>query len=116
VPHLITQEVISINNANDIKPNFWVRDKKQSSAEVDLVFVHNAKVIPVEIKSGSTGTLKSLHQFIDDVDHPYAVRMYAGEFKIEEAKTPSGKPYLLMNLPYYLGTKLHEYIDYFLGN
>lgn len=116
VPHLITQEVISINDANDIKPNFWVRDKKQSSAEVDLVFVHKAKVIPVEIKSGSTGTLKSLHQFIDDVDHPYAVRMYAGEFKIEEAKTPNGKPYYLMNLPYYLGTKLHEYIRYFLEN
>jgi len=38
VPHLITQELISLNSTNDKKPNFWVREKKQSSSEVDLVF------------------------------------------------------------------------------
>lgn len=29
---------------------------------------------PIEIKSGKTGSLKSLHQFLERVDHPYAVR------------------------------------------
>jgi hypothetical protein len=42
--------------------------------------------------------------------------MYAGEFNIEEAKTQGGKPYLLMNMPYYLGTKIPEYIDYFVSD
>jgi len=57
-----------------------------------------------------------LHQFIERTNHSYAVRVYAGEFKIEKTKTSSGMPYLLMNLPYYLGTKIPEYIEYFVSN
>ena len=116
IPHLITQELISLNTTKVTKPNFWVREKKQSSAEVDLVIQYNNLVIPIEIKSGKVGTLKSLHQFIEAVDHPYAIRMYAGKFIIEEHTTRGGKKYFLMNIPYYLGTKLKEYIDYFLAN
>jgi predicted AAA+ superfamily ATPase len=116
VPHLILQELISLNTFNDKKPHFWVREKKQSSSEVDLVFTFRNIVIPIEIKSGSEGTLKSLHQFIEHCNHPYAVRMYAGKFEIVKTKTPGGKPYLLMNMPYYLGTKIPEYIAYFIDN
>ena len=116
IPHIITQELISLNTFSDKKPNFWVRDKKQASSEVDLVFSYNNKLIPIEIKSGSTGNLKSLHQFLEHTNHPYGVRIYAGEFRIEKAQTPGGKHYLLMNLPYYLGTKIPEYIKYFVEN
>lgn len=82
VPHLITQELISLNDINNKKPNFWVRDKKQASSEVDLVFSWRDTVIPIEIKSGSEGNLKSLHQFVEATNHPYAIRMYASEFKV----------------------------------
>ena len=116
IPHLITQELISLNTISSKKPNFWVREKRQSSSEVDLVISHKGKVIPIEIKSGSTGSLKSLHQFMERTNHPYAVRMFAGEFSIEKTKTPDGTPYILMNLPYYLGTKIPDYIDYFINN
>ncbi len=116
IPHLITQELMSLSTFNDNKPNFWVRDKKQASSEVDLVFPYQNKLIPIEIKSGSSGSLKSLHQFVEQTNHPYAVRIYAGEFRIEKNITPKGTSYLLMNLPYYLGTKIPEYIQYFVEN
>lgn len=116
IPHLITQELISLNALTERKPHFWIREKRQSSAEVDLVFPYRDKVIPIEIKSGSEGTLRSLHQFVESTNHPYAVRIYAGEFKVVKTRTPGGKPYLLMNLPYYLGTKIPEYIEFFIGN
>ena len=116
IPHLIAQELISLNTISSKKPNFWVREKRQSSSEVDLVISHKGKVIPIEIKSGSTGSLKSLHQFMERTNHPYAVRMFAGKFSIEKTKTTGGTPYILMNLPYYLGTKIPEYIDYFIKN
>jgi uncharacterized protein len=116
IPHIVTQEILSLNIHSYKKPLFWVREKKQSSAEVDLAISFRDKVIPVEIKSGSEGTLKSLHQFIEATNHPYAVRMYAGEFNVRKTKTPGGKPYLLMNLPYYLGTKINGYLEYFLSN
>lgn len=91
-------------------------EKKQSSAEVDIVIQYKSVVIPIEIKSGKQGKLKSLHQFIELSEHSYAIRMYAGEFKVEEHTTPNGKHYYLMNLPYYLGTKLKESIDCFVSH
>jgi len=116
IPHIITQELISIQSKKVELPHFWVREKKQASSEVDLVYAIDEKVIPIEIKSGSTGSLKSLHQFVERTNHPYAVRIYSGEFEILKAKTPNGTPYLLMNLPYYLGTLIPEYLTYFIKN
>jgi len=116
IPHIITQELLSRNAHKNAQPNFWVREKNQSSAEVDLVYTYNQMVVPIEIKSGPKGTLKSLHQFVDMADHIYAVRIYAGDFKIEKSRTPASKEYLLMNLPYFLGAKIPEYIRYFVEN
>lgn len=113
IPHLVTQELLSLQSISAHPPNFWVREKAQSNAEVDLLYAYKQLVIPIEIKSGSSGTLKSLHQFIEAADHPYAIRMYAGAFKVEQAMMPNKKPYLLMNLPYYAGTALPRYIEWF---
>jgi predicted AAA+ superfamily ATPase len=116
IPHVVAQEFMSLNTTKDTRPVFWVREKRQSSAEVDMVIPFEKWLIPVEIKSGKEGKLKSLHQFIEEAPHPYAVRMYAGKFSIDQHTTRSGKKYFLMNLPYYLGTKLPEYIMYFVAN
>ena len=116
VPHLITQELISLNSSNNKKPHFWVREKNQASSEVDLVYNHQGRIIPIEIKSGATGSLKSLHQFVERANHPYAVRLYAGEFTVTRTQTPGGTSYLLMNMPYYLGTMLPEYIAWLVDN
>lgn len=117
IPHLITQELMSLQSYQYKKPNFWVREKSQASSEVDIIFQHQDMIIPIEIKSGKEGKLRSLHQFVEQSPHPYAIRMYAGEFKVEQHQTPTAKKkYLLMSLPYYLGNKLPEYISYFTEN
>jgi len=116
IPHLITQELISLQTLSSNKPIFWVREKTQSNAEVDLVVMYRNMLIPVEVKSGTTGTLRSLHQFIDASDHPYAIRIYGGNFSVEKAVTPNKKPYFLMNLPYYLSTQLPEYVKWFISS
>jgi len=116
IPHLVTQELISLEAVRDVKPNFWVREKSQSSSEVDLIYIYKNMVIPIEIKSGATGSLKSLHQFVERAGHPYAIRIYGGEFSIEKTGTPGGVPYILMNMPYYLGTMIPAYIEYFINN
>ncbi len=116
LPHLITQELISLQENTYNKPNFWVRQKKDAQAEVDLIFPYKGLIIPIEIKSGKVGKLKSLHQFVARSPHPYAVRMYAGKFSIETHQLPDGKQFYLMNLPYFLTTYLPEYLDYFLKN
>lgn len=116
LPHIITQEVISLQTFKSEFHNFWVREKSQSTSKIDLILNHKNILIPIEFKSGKTGSLRSLHEFIDRSIHPYGVRMYGGEFSIIKSKTPKGKEYYLMNLPYYLGTKIHEYIELLITN
>ncbi|MBU0568390.1 AAA family ATPase [bacterium] len=43
---------------------YWSRQAKSSSAEVDYLAVIDDKIHPVEVKSGSSGSLKSLHLFL----------------------------------------------------
>ena len=42
---------------------YWLREGRQSNAEVDYVVSRGPEVFPVEVKSGRSGTLRSLHQF-----------------------------------------------------
>jgi uncharacterized protein len=44
--------------------HYWAREEKNSSAEVDYIVQSGSEIIPVEVKSGTTGTLKSLHIFL----------------------------------------------------
>lgn len=116
IRHLTTQQVQAQNISPLYKPLFWVREKANSNAEVDLLFRYDKYLIPVEIKSGGHGTLRSLHQFIEQSEHKYAIRLLANSFLVEKVKTPSGIPYLLMNIPYYASTKIAEYVKWFTGN
>ncbi len=47
---------------------YWARDAKNSNAEIDLILQKDSKMIPVEVKSGSSGKLKSLHMCLQT--HP----------------------------------------------
>ena len=91
-----------------------VERKKQSSAEVDLVIPFRGLLIPIEIKLGPFGKLRSLEQFMDSCSHIYAVRMYAGKFEIHTATTTNGKEFTLLNLPYDLSLKLNDYLEWFI--
>ena len=111
IEHLVGQELYASQTSMIFKLHFWIREKKQSNAEVDFVLAHENKVIPVEVKSGASGRLRSLHQFIDRADHASAVRLYAGKFSVEKAVTLAGKEYQLVNLPYYLASRVERYLE-----
>jgi len=110
--HIVAQELLCHRASLLHKPCFWVRDKSQSGAEVDFVVQHQGRVVPVEVKAGSTGRLRSLHQFIDAGNPGYAVRLYAGTLDRRSVRTPAGTPYELLSMPYYLASKLPEYLDW----
>ncbi len=42
---------------------YWDRQAKSSTAEVDYLAVIDGRIYPVEVKSGATGSLRSLHLF-----------------------------------------------------
>ena len=112
--HIVGQELLASDMKRLRKPSFWVREKKQSSAEVDYIVSFKQHIIPVEVKSGKTGTLRSLHQFMNSTNHPFAVRLYAGAIEKTQTSTPEGKSFTLLNLPYFLSGKIHAYLDWFI--
>jgi hypothetical protein len=112
--HIVGQE-LKANYYRNEKLYFWVREKKQSSAEVDFVVPFKKYIIPIEVKAGKSGTLRSLHQFIDRTNHSYAVRISSSNLSKSKNITPAGKDYQLLNLPYYLSGNLRKYLDWFIG-
>lgn len=48
---------------------YWHREEKQSNAEVDFIFHAHHSVIPVEVKSGARGRLRSMNLFLETHAH-----------------------------------------------
>lgn len=114
--HITGQELLNLSSSIQFKLNYWTREDKDATAELDFVWQHRGKVIPIEVKSGKSGKLRSLHQFVNRSEHPWSVRIYSGRFSIEETKTIAGKKFWLMNLPFYLIHRLPAYLDHFMDN
>lgn len=95
---------------------YWRRDKKGAEAEVDYIIAHENQVIPVEVKAGKSGSLKSLHQFMQAKEKTVAVRFNSdtpslGPVRIKE-HSGSLLEYTLLSLPFYLMGQLHRLIDH----
>ncbi|HZY82727.1 MAG TPA: AAA family ATPase [Cyclobacteriaceae bacterium] len=110
IEHLVGQELLAFQHHAMSALHFWTREKKTSVAEVDFVFPFKEKLVPIEVKSGKEGSLRSLHLFMDDAPHNLAVRFYAGSHSVSKAATPAGKDVKLINLPYYTASQIERYL------
>ncbi|MDA3915745.1 MAG: AAA family ATPase [Deltaproteobacteria bacterium] len=113
--HIVGQELLACQTSPLYKLHFWSREKKQSNAEIDFLIQYEDLIVPVEVKSGATGRLRSLHQFIDRTPHKYAVRIYSGQMEINRIKTLTGKDFTLLNLPFYLAGSIPEYLEWLIS-
>ena len=62
---------------------YWGRDTKNSTAEIDYLIEKEAHVVPVEIKSGPTGRMKSMHMFIEKYHSEMALKISQATFRNE---------------------------------
>lgn len=113
IEHIVGQELLAKQYSALRGLAFWVREKTTSVAEVDYLLSYKEKLIPIEVKSGATGTLRSLAMFMDMAPHSMAVRLYAGEILLSTITTPKGKTFNLLNLPYYLVSQIEKYLQWF---
>ena len=84
---------------------YWVREKSQSSAELDFLFSVGPKIIPIEVKAGKTGTLKSLQSFMKEKEISFGVRFNANLPILQKAdfSLPNTKgEFQLLSLPVYM--------------
>lgn len=85
---------------------YWNRPKPGTTSKVDYLFEIDGRIVPVEVKSGTTGSLKSLHVFTSLKNTIIALRFYAG--LPTQTKVNAGIPgmekhsYQLLSLPLYM--------------
>ena len=99
--------------------HYWLREQRTSNAEVDFVVsVHN-EIIPIEVKAGKSGKLKSLHIFLAEKNRKRAVRFWAKQPCMDDltqtvtfsAKDQRTIQYRLLNLPLYLSGQLFRLLQ-----
>jgi len=86
--------------------HYWMRRKPSSSAEVDFVITVGPDVVPVEVKAGTTGTLKSLHVFVTEKHPAFALRFNSDQPSFGRVHTSLAVgpriAFGLLSLPLYL--------------
>ena len=83
--------------------HYWVREKKGSLAEVDYLIAEGPRIVPVEVKAGKRGTLKSLQIFIQEKRPGMCVRFNSETPSFFEGLTTlpdrQNTPFRLLSLP-----------------
>jgi len=57
-----------------VELHYWRREKGGSSAEVDFVIQRNKDIVPVEVKSGTKGSMQSMFLFLEEKNGNYGIR------------------------------------------
>lgn len=103
---IVAQELRALSFDTGFKLNYWMRNKRGSSAEVDFIWQQDGKIMPIEVKSGHNAHLKSIHQFMNETNHDVAVRIWSGRYSVDKVKTLTKREFRLINLPFYMISQL----------
>ena len=63
---------------------YWHNEEKGTSSEVDYLIQRENKIIPVEVKSGKTGKMKSMRVFLKQHKSEYGIRLSLENFSKHE--------------------------------
>lgn len=80
---------------------FWTREEKSSSAEVDYLVAVDSRIVPIEVKAGAIGSLRSLKLFLNEKKIPLGVRISALHFSYDAQ---------ILTLPFYLVEQLPRFV------
>lgn len=109
---VIGQELLGSSVEFGMRRMFWVRDARNSQAEVDFIYKYRSHLLPVEVKTGDNSKLRSLHQFMEESKECIALRLWNGPLSSDEIRLPSGKLYTLYNIPFYYAGQLEQFLDH----
>lgn len=96
---------------------YWMREQRNSEAEIDYLIQSGNQIIPIEVKAGKTGTLKSLQVFVTERELVRAIRFNADLPSIMQVKTSirigNGMKkvnFQLISLPFYLVQEFSRFL------
>ena len=108
--HIVAQELLGATTSFGEKRMFWVRDARNSQAEVDFLIRYKSHLLPIEVKTGSNSKLRSLHQFMDESRESMALRLWNGPMTSDTIARADGSTFTLYNIPLYYAGQLSEFV------
>jgi predicted AAA+ superfamily ATPase len=108
---IVGQTLLAMNPRRNANLHYWYREQKGATSEVDYLIVINDRLVPVEVKSGKAGTLRSLHNFMDESSSDFALRVYSGNMRSEQITTQNKKKFTLFSIPFYLLFRINELLS-----
>ena len=94
---------------------YWLREGKTGNAEVDFVTSTGKTIVPIEVKAGKSGTIKSLQQFAIDKKATLTCRFDLNPPNVQELSYRARQKqqvqtvnYKLLSLPLYLVDVMHD--------
>jgi uncharacterized protein len=100
---------------------YWTREAKSAAAELDYVIAQGQQIVPVEVKAGKTGTLKSLHRFLLEKRRSFGLR-FNGDLpslmsSSMQATQKARLEFELLSVPLYMvGQARRLLTDYLVGH
>jgi len=85
------------------KLHYWAKQTTSGVAEVDFIFENRGRMIALEVKSGSTGRLRSLMSFAESNPTATLTRVYSGTLKTEKHMHVN-----IHSIPFYLMPRISE--------
>jgi predicted AAA+ superfamily ATPase len=106
----IAQHLCIMSRATGFKSlTYWLREGRTANAEVDFLVQLDQSIVPVEVKTGKSGSLKSLLQFVSQKNCTRAVRFDLNppslqhiSHRLAQAGATVQVEYDLLSLPLYL--------------
>ncbi len=71
----------------------WKREEKSSSAEIDFLVAIDSLIVPIEVKAGAIGSLRSLKLFLAERKLPLGIRI---------SELPLSLNHQILSIPFYL--------------
>ena len=106
----VAQELSSTFSPGEMTAlTYWLREEKTRNAEVDFVIAMGARIIPIEVKSGTAGTLRSLREFCQAKFPSLAIRLDANMPSITNLTDWTGSntgAISLVSLPLYMASEI----------
>lgn len=99
---LVAQELLAYTSPFEEGGLFyWQRERQGSDAEIDYLITFDRYILPIEVKAGAYGKLKSLYQFIEEKKSPFGIRISQNPLSFDSG---------VLSVPFYLISRLKDFI------
>jgi predicted AAA+ superfamily ATPase len=106
---------------SDVSPflMYWLREGRSKNAEVDFIAQLEQEIVPIEVKAGKSGSLKSLQQFVFEKRVMFGVRFYLNPPSIQHVTHSLSQTegtvivdFDLLSLPLYMVEELPRIFEF----